>query len=369
LCLFGAFAHAEESVPSLLAFSRDFLGIELPETIFSTRGDVRENSAVIAREYEKARPFYEGCCSRAAIEEMVSTEEGRFLRLGDIRGYLVVKVLYAYSNSKYDLLPESLQCLFDYAEITLRYSRTKSDIISYTGFVEDILDLIYMYDLVRYLQEEDLDAVFNSLLRIVNRNDDILIDLNDILEVGRLRLEVECAQLSESRRIWDRFRKWRYKRNDTLEKKGVFLADAINYVIEKVSVNGYYLEYVPYKTIALKRWHQYPHSHLDVEGAESRLGPFYSRKNKALVTLWACAVYRYKEHHGELPVSLQDIILSELFEGAKDDGLNKNSVVTNLPLVYSVDRTCFTVMGGPEYRSLQGCQGKPVGETFYFGCG
>ena len=144
------------------------------------------------------------------------------MRLGDIRGYLVVKVLYAYSNSKYDLLPESLQCLFDYAEITLRYSRTKSDIISYTGFVEDILDLIYMYDLVRYLQEEDLDAVFNSLLRIVNRNDDILIDLNDILEVGRLRLEVECAQLSESRRIWDRFRKWRYKRNDTLEKRSIF---------------------------------------------------------------------------------------------------------------------------------------------------
>ena len=368
LCLFAVYAQAEESAPNLLAFSRDFLGVDLPENVTSTRCQVRENNAVIAKAYENGRPFYEKYCSQSVIEDTVSPEEGRFFRLGDIRGYLVVRVLYAYSNSKCDLLPESLQYLFDYAEMTLLKSRTNSDIISYTSFVADILDLIYMYDLVRYLQEEDLDAVFNSLLRLVDRNDDILIDLNNILEIGRLRLEEEFLQLSESGRIWDRFRNWRYKRNDSLEKNRLFLADAINYVIEKVSVNTYYLEYVPYKTTARKRWHEYPQSHLDVEVAELRLGPHYSRKNKVLVTLWACAIYRYMEYHGKLPESLHKIVLSDLFEGAKDDALNTNSVVTNLPLVYSVDRTCFTVKGGPEYRSQQGCQGKPVGETFYFGC-
>lgn len=369
MCLVAVCSQAEDSAPNLLAFSRDFIGIELPETITSTRRSIRESSAAIAEAYEKGRPFYENRCSREVIEETVSLEEGRFFRLGNIRGYLVVKVLYAYSNSKYDLLPGSLQCLFDYAEMTLLKSQTKSDIISYTGFVADILDLIYMYDLLQYLQEEDLDIVFNYLLRSINRNDDILIELNEILKTGQLRLEVEFAQLFESRHIWDHFRIWRYKRNDTLEKNKLFLSDAIAYVIEKVSMNTYYLEYVPFETIARKRWRENRHSHLDVEGAESRLGPYYSRKDKALLTLWACAIYRYKEQHGKLPASFQEMILSDLFEVHKDDALNKNSFVTYLPLIYTVDGTCFTVMGGPEYRSLQGCRGKPVGDTFYYSCG
>lgn len=367
--LFAAFTQAEESAPSLLSFSRDFVGIETPETITSTRCSVRENRSVIAEAYEKGRPFYENRCSSDVMEEMVSSAEGRFFRLGDIRGYLVVEVLYAYSNSKYALLPESLKCLFEYAETTLIKSQTWTDFVIYTSFLADILDLIYMYDLLQYLNEEDLDTIFNYLLRVINRNEDIRIALNDAIKLSKLRLDEEFRQIFASRRILDWFRSWRFKRNDTLAKNKLFSADAINYVIEKVSGNSYYLEYVPYKTIAGKRWNANPCSHLDVEFAESMLGPYYSRKNKALVTLWACAVYRYKKYHGKLPVSLQEIILSDLFEGIKDNGLNKTSFVTNLPLVYTVDGSCFTVMGGPEYRCLQGCQGKPVGETFYYGCG
>ena len=317
--------------------------------------------ADLAKAYQLHKPYYGAYMS--LHDQLRSDMELDFWTLQHLQDALLLKMVHEYALGAYDEMTATLLCLFEYCVIYAGKS-TQTEWGTRWILQRNLYDVVYVLDLLRFIETKAGSTLYGLLLKQAEERQLTAVLLNDCIpHMGAFFYGTfgsgNFLIRSTGKIYGSSFFKQR-ETNHIMEyaqylrrclEEGKCLNDYEAYTL----TGGSWMPGRIYAQKMIKIW-------------EHTLKCEYTLKNTARILLWTLLVYAHKDNTGAYPNSLLEITPEVLPEAQTAGRPAPNSLVTGMPLIYELGSDTFTINGGPEYRSLSGQGGKPVGETIYVGC-